>query len=188
MKRILLIMALAASVLSAASCGKQKQQETQPATAAAQEETDMSKYMPTVQAGDEAPDFEAPDILGNAVKLSDFRGKYVLIDFWATWCKDCRAELPGMQKLYADYAHRGVQFLGVSFDTDKQALLTYGIDNEIAWLNVCNEIKMKENPISVAYGLKWIPTMYLVNPEGKVVGTAFHTDDMDKMIASALGD
>lgn len=174
---------LLAMLLAFAGCGKkQKPAETVPApeTAASR---DMSQYMPNLVPGSEAPDFEAPDILDNPVRLSDFKGKYVVLDFWATWCKDCRAEVPAMKELYAVYSRRNdVQFLGVSFDTDKQSLLDYCIEKEIPWLQVCNGIKWKENPISIAYDLHWIPTMFLISPEGKVLGIAFTAAELRELL------
>lgn len=180
---ILLVPALLLSLmLVAAGCGKKQNKQTveEPAAEAA---VDMSQYMPNLAIGAEVPDFEAPDALGQPVKLSDFRGKYVVLDFWATWCKDCRAEMPAMKDLYNTYGPRGVQFLGVSFDTDFQSLLDYGVENEIAWLQVCNKIKWKENPISAACDIHWIPTMFLVDPEGKLAGICFHASDLGKMLA-----
>ena len=186
--KILLPAALLSILLVVAGCGKkQKNAETAPEPAAAEvEAVDMSQYMPSLEMGTEAPDFEAPDVLGNPVRLSDYRGKYVVLDFWATWCKDCRAEMPGMKQLYNTYGPKDVAFLGVSFDTDVQSLIDYGIANEIPWMVVCNQIKWKENPISVAYDLHWIPTMFLVSPEGKLLGVAFHAEDMGKLLDEAL--
>lgn len=164
-----------------AGCGK-KQPAAPSAPAGETTEVDMSQYMPKLEMGTEAPDFEAPDILGKPVKLSDYRGNYVVLDFWATWCKDCRAEMPGMKDLYNDYGPKGVQFLGVSFDTDLQTLIDYGAENQIAWMNVCNQVKWKENPISEAYDLHWIPTMFLIDPEGTLLGVCFHVTDLRKML------
>ena len=152
---LLLSAALLSVLLVAAGCGK-KQKAPATEQPAAEETVDMSQYMPALEMGTPAPDFEAPDVLDNPVKLSDYRGKYVVLDFWATWCKDCRAELPDVKQLYDDFGPKGVEFLGVSFDTDRQSLVEYGFENDIAWMVVCNEIKWKENPISVAYDLKWI--------------------------------
>lgn len=182
---LLLSAALLSVLLVAAGCGKKQKAPTteQPA---AEETVDMSKYMPSLEMGTPAPDFEAPDVLGNPVKLSDYRGKYVVLDFWATWCKDCRAELPDVKQLYDDFGPKGVEFLGVSFDTDVQSLVEFGLENEIAWMVVCNEIKWKENPISVAYDLKWIPTMVLVSPEGNLLGVTFHAKDMETLLKKEL--
>ena len=181
MNRIILPVALLLALLTAVGCGgNKKQQTTLPPV---EEETvDMSQYMPSLQPGSEAPDFEAPDILDNPVKLSDYRGKYVVLDFWATWCKDCRAEMPAVKSLYSVYSPKGVEFLGVSFDTDRKALLDYGVENEIVWMQVCNQIKWTENPISAAYDLKWIPTMFLIDPEGKVAGIAFTAEEMETLL------
>ena len=186
--RLLLPAALLSILLVVIGCGKkQKTAETTAQPAATETEAvDMSQYMPSLQIGTEAPDFEAPDVLGNPVKLSDYRGKYVVLDFWATWCKDCRAEMPGMKQLYDTYGPKEVEFLGVSFDTDLKSLIDYGINNEIPWMVVCNQIAWKENPISAAYDLHWIPTMFLIDPEGKLAGVAFHAEDMGKMLDEAL--
>ena len=171
MKRILVLAA--ALLILAAGCNKQKKTPAPAPEAPAAEAVDMSQYMPDLALGTEAPDFEAPDIAGQPVRLNDFRGNYVVLDYWATWCKDCRAEVPAMKELYATYAPKGVQFVGVSFDTDKQALTDYCVEHEIAWLQLCNGIKMKENPISTAFDLHWIPTMFLLDPDGKIAGIAF---------------
>ena len=177
---------LLATLLIVAGCGKKKYQERVPDPAAAEATTDMSQYMPNLEIGTAVPDFEAPDVMGRPVKLSDFHGKYVVLDFWATWCKDCRAEMPAMKELYNTYGPRDVQFLGVSFDTDLQSLIDYGFENEIAWLQVCNQIKWKENPISVAYDLHWIPTMMLIDPDGKLLAITFTAAELAKALASEV--
>ena len=186
MKTFLLPAALLSVLLVVAGCGK-KQKANEPAEPAAAEETvDMSQYIPSLEIGAQAPDFEAPDVLGNPVKLSDYLGKYVVLDFWATWCKDCRAEIPDLKKLYDKYGPKDIAFLGVSFDTDIESLVDYGIEHEIPWMVVCNEIKWKENPISTAFDIHWIPTMFLIDPEGKIVGVTFHATDMDALLAMVL--
>ena len=93
-----------------------------------------------------------------------------------------------MKQLYNDYGPKGVQFLGVSFDTDIQSLIDYGVENEIAWLNVCNKIKWKENPISVAYDLHWIPSMFLVKPDGNLAAVCFHVSDLRAKLEEELAD
>ena len=181
MKRIASTLVLLVLVLCAVSCGSKKNRAPMPPV---EEETiDMSQYMPALEIGAEAPVFVAPDVLDNSVSLSDYRGKYVVLDFWATWCKDCRAEMPAVKSLYTAFAPKGVEFLGVSFDTDRKALVDYCIENEIPWMQVCNQIKWKENPISEAYGLKWIPTMFLIDPDGKVAGIAFTAAEMEALLS-----
>ena len=185
---LLLPAALLSVLLIAAGCGKkQKFNERVPVPAATETETvDMSQYMPSLEMGTPAPDFEAPDVTGNPVKLSDYRGKYVVLDFWATWCKDCRAEMPDVKQLYDSFGPKGIEFLGVSFDTDLASLIDYGVEHEIPWMVVCNQIKWKENPISEAYDLHWIPTMFLISPEGNLLGVTFHAKDMETLLKKEL--
>lgn len=187
-KSLLLPAALLSVLLVVAGCGKKQKANTAAEPVAAEETVDMSQYMPSLEIGAPAPDFEAPDILGNPVKLSDYLGKYVVLDFWATWCKDCRAEIPDLKRLYDKYGPKGIAFLGVSFDTDLQSLVDYGIEHEIPWMVVCNEIKWKENPISTAFDIRWIPTMFLIDPEGKIVGVTFHATDIDALLAQVPTD
>ena len=180
MKRITSTLALLSLLLCAVACGNKKSQPSLPPVE--EEAIDMSQYMPSLQVGDDAPDFEGPDVMGKPVKRSDYLGKYLVLDFWATWCKDCRAEMPAVKSLYTAFAPKGVEFLGVSFDTDLDALVDYGLENDIPWMQVCNQIKWKENPISAAYDLKWIPTMFLIDPEGKVAGIAFTAEEMETLL------
>ena len=181
MKRIIIALVLVPALLAVAGCGNKKNHAPMPPIE--EEETvDMSQYMPSLEIGSPAPEIEAPDILGETVRLSDYLGNYVVLDFWASWCRDCRAEMPAVKSLYSVYAPKGVEFLGVSFDNDLDALINYGVENEIKWMQVCNLIKWKENPISEAYDLHWIPTMFLIDPEGKVAGIAFTAAEMEKLL------
>lgn len=178
MKRTALLLLV--TVLAVAGCGRK-----QPASAeipAAEATPDMSQYMPNLEIGQPVPALEAPDIAGNPVSLADFRGKYVLLDFWATWCRDCRADMPAMKSLYDTYGPKGLEFLGVSFDTDLQSLLDYGLENEIPWLVVCNQVAWKENPVSAAFDIHWIPTLMLIDPEGRLLEVCFTADEMKKAL------
>lgn len=185
MKRFFVLTLL---LLACSACGNKQKSKTglAPQEESAVKAVDMSQYMPNLAIGSEVPAFEAPDVAGNPVRLHDFRGKYLVLDFWATWCKDCRAEIPAMKALYDNYSPRGVQFLGVSFDTDLQALVDYVVENGIAWLNVCNQIKWKENPISAACDIHWIPTMFLLDPGGKLAAIAFTAEELGKALSAAL--
>ena len=123
-----------------------------------------------IKAGKKAPAFKLPTPDGKLVSLSDFKDRYVVIDFWASWCPDCRKENPELVKLHAKYAHKGVAFLGVSFDTEREAWLR-GIESDsLKWTQVSSLVKWKETQISKDYGINWIPTFYLINKKGKVIG------------------
>ena len=109
----------------------------------------------------------SPD--GKKVSLSQFKGKYVVLDFWASWCPDCRKDAPNVVAMYNRFKDKGVAFVGVSFDIDaalwKAAIEKYGMK----YAHVSELKKMREANISKAYGVKWIPSMVLIDPEGKVV-------------------
>lgn len=146
-----------------------------------------------LSVGTEAPDFvikKAKDGKPGS-SLSDYRthtengaqvpGCWVLLDFWATWCPDCRAELPTVKEIYKEYKDM-VKLIGVSFDTDKDQLKEFRQKNELKWTMFSEYKKWKETNISKAYNIQWLPTMYLINPEGKVAFTTVVAEKMQKKL------
>ncbi len=133
-------------------------------------EDDDSKYATELlKAGTAAPDFTLKTPDGKAVSLADYRGHYVVLDFWASWCPDCIKDLPNMKRMYDSYGERGIVFIGVSFD-DKKENWTNALEKHgIRYTQVSELKKWKETDISKRYNIKWIPSMYLIDPEGKVV-------------------
>lgn len=128
-----------------------------------------SKYATNLlKPGTEAPDFTLNDLNGKSHKLSSLRGNYVVLDFWASWCSDCRKDMPEMKRLYERYG-KEVQFVGISFDDKKENWEKYVQSNELKWLQVSELKKWKDTGISKAYNISWLPTMYVLDREGKVV-------------------
>jgi len=147
------------------------------------EDADSKYATELLKPGTDAPDFSLPTPEGTTVSLSDYRGKYVVLDFWASWCPDCIKDVPNIKRLYDVYHERGIEFIGVSFDDSKEkwtsALEKYGIK----YTQVSELKKWKSTEISAAYNIKWIPSLYLIDPKGKVViGTV-----MSEKIANELG-
>jgi cytochrome c biogenesis protein CcmG, thiol:disulfide interchange protein DsbE len=118
-----------------------------------------------VQPGDRAPGFEltAPD--GSGVSLSDYRGKWVLLNFWATWCPPCIQEMPSLDRLHQEFEDRGLVVLGVSVDTEKQAYERF-IER---WNLSFPIVRDPEMSVPSRYGTNKYPETFLINPEGKVV-------------------
>ena len=133
--------------------------------------------------GTETPNFTLMTSSGQNFELNSQRGRYVVIEFWASWCGDCRKIRSRMDQLSKDCNIDSIVFVGVSYDTDKDAWMNYlksDIKDQI--IQVSELRKWKETETSQQYGIKWIPTMYLIDPAGKVV---MATTDVE-MLAKAL--
>jgi cytochrome c biogenesis protein CcmG/thiol:disulfide interchange protein DsbE len=113
-----------------------------------------------------APDFRLPAVDGSMVSMSDYTGKVVLVDFWATWCPPCQEMIPILSKLYTRYSEEGLVILGISLDRDGLGELgTFVHENMIPY-----KIVMGDNRISNAFGgVSSIPTLYIVDRDGRLV-------------------
>lgn len=135
------------------------------------------KYAPSIEIGTNAPDFTARDTSGTEIKLSEFKGSYVVLDFWATWCGDCREENPVLSEIYAEYKNRKVNgksvvFISYSFDHQEDVWKSYVSQNDMDWIQVSTLTKWHDNPVSESYRVKWIPSFYVIDPDGIIIGSA----------------
>ncbi|MDR6785231.1 peroxiredoxin [Pedobacter africanus] len=127
-----------------------------------------------------AMDFEQNDVNGQPVKLSDFKGKYVLLDFWASWCGPCRQENPHVVAAFQKYKDKGFTVLGVSADKDKAAWVKAIADDQLAWTQVCD--LTGDNPVLRQYNIEGIPSNFLIDPTGKIVASALRGDALEKKL------
>lgn len=134
--------------------------------------------------GKEAPDFVQNTADGKPVKLSDFRGKYVLIDFWASWCGPCREENPNVVKAYNQYKEKGFTVLGVSLDMpgQKEAWLKAIEKDQLTWTQV-SDLKGWENDAAKVYGVRAIPENFLIDPAGKIIGRNLRQEGLQEELA-----
>lgn len=153
------------------------------AQGAPEEDFDAKYATELVKPGTAAPDFKMKTPDGKDFQFAKFaKGKTVVLDFWASWCPDCRKDAPEVVRLYETYRQYGIEFVGVSMDTDveawKSAIGKYGI----TYPQVSELKKFKDTDISKAYGVKWIPSMVVVGPDGQVKLSTVLTYKVDKYL------
>lgn len=135
--------------------------------------------------GSIAPDFEQPDENGKMVKLSDFRGKYVLVDFWASWCVPCRKENPNVVKAFQAYKDKGFTILGVSLDDKKENWLKAIKDDGLNWTNV-SDLKGWRNAAAQLFAINAVPSNMILSPEGKIIAKDLRGEDLEKFLMENL--
>ena len=129
-----------------------------------------------------APDFTQNDPDGNPIKLSDLRGKFVLLDFWAAWCGPCRKENPNVVKAYAKYHEKGFEILGVSLDQKKEAWIKAIADDQLTWKHV-SDLKYWNNEVGALYAVRAVPQNFLLDPTGKIIAKNLRGEALDAKLA-----
>jgi peroxiredoxin len=144
--------------------------------------------MKAIAIGASAPEFAQADTAGKTVNLSSFRGKYVLIDFWASWCGPCRRENPNLVKAYNRFKGQSFTVLGVSLDKPgaKDKWLAAIHKDGLTWNHV-SDLKFWDNQVAVQYAIRGIPQNFLIDPQGKIVAKNLFGDDLEDKLEELFG-
>lgn len=135
--------------------------------------------------GQPAPEFEAYTPTNKLVKLSDYRGKYTLVDFWASWCLPCRKENPNLVRLYNTYKGKGFDILSVSLDNNPGPWMRAIEDDKLSWTNI-SDLKAWSSNLIVDYRIKAIPSSVLIDPDGKVLAKNLRGGDLENFLKNIL--
>jgi peroxiredoxin len=133
----------------------------------------------------QAPEISMPDITGNTFNLSSLRGKYVLVDFWASWCKPCREENPNVVAAYNQFKNKNFTILGVSLDNDKNAWIKAIQKDGLNWTHI-SDLKMWETSVVNTYQFEGIPFNVLIDPQGKVIATNLRGPALTQQLSQIL--
>ena len=138
-----------------------------------------------VQIGQVAPDFSLPDTAGVSVSLADFRGKYVLLDFWASWCPPCRRENPNVVKAYEENKDKNFTIIGISLDNNREKWLKGIADDHLTWTHL-SDLKYWDSEIPALYGVRAIPSNMLLDPNGVIIAKDIREEALHETLREVL--
>ena len=137
------------------------------------------------EIGDKAPDLALEDTNGKAIKLSSLQGKYVLLDFWASWCGPCRAENPNVLAAYNKFKDKNFTILAVSLDNNKEPWLKAVHHDALLWPQV-SDLKGWKSPAAAKYGVHSIPSNFLIDPKGTIIAKGLRGPELESKLAEVL--
>ena len=129
------------------------------------------------------PDFTQTDVAGKKLNLKNFRGKYILLDFWASWCQPCRAENPELKRIYSLYKENNFEIVSISLDSDRKLWLSAIEKDELPWIHL-SDLNGWKNSAATQFYIEAIPANFLIDPKGIIMGKNLSTDDLEKKLNS----
>jgi len=160
-------------------------QEATRMLASLDREAQAQKIHAELKPGTAFPTFAEQDVAGQPLVLTNYLGKIVLIDFWATWCGPCRAELPNVLGVFKKHHDQGFEIIGVSLDDDKAALERFTKENAMTWPQYFDGLGWN-NKLAVQYGIQSIPATFLLDRNGKILGSNLRGDQLQEAVANAV--
>jgi len=145
------------------------------------------KYrQPSFRGGDKAPEIDVELMDGQRAKLSDLKGKYVLLQFWGSWCGPCRRENPYLIQLYNKYHDKGFEIFSIGIEPSRDSWLSAMKNDGMIWRYHTMESINFDGPLAKKFNIKSIPTTFLLNPEGVIMGVSLSPDYLEKMLSEKL--
>jgi peroxiredoxin len=135
--------------------------------------------------GTKFPDFSEKDTAGKPLSIANYKGKVVLLDFWATWCGPCVHELPNVIKTYDTYHKQGFEIIGISLDKDQEKLASFTKEKNMTWVQYFDGL-VWQNKLAVKYGVNSIPATYLLDGQGTIIGKDLRGEALDQAVAKAV--
>ena len=135
--------------------------------------------------GSKFPDFSEKDTAGKPLAIANYKGKVVLLDFWATWCGPCVHELPNVIKTYDTHHKQGFEIIGISLDKDQEKLTSFTNEKNMTWVQYFDGL-VWQNKLAVKYGVNSIPATYLLDGQGTIIGKDLRGEELDKAVAKAV--
>ncbi len=144
------------------------------------------KIQAGLSEGSVFPDFNVKDLDGKPLSVSGEKGKVVMLDFWATWCPPCRAELPNVIATYEKHHAQGFEIIGISLDQDRDKLTSFIKEKGMAWPQYFDG-QGWQNKLAMRYGVQSIPMTYLLDKDGKIIGSELRGEELEAAVAKAVG-
>ena len=163
---------------------KQEFPDSEPVKMMKQQEA-SKKLKGALAEGAKFPDFTEKDVAGKPLSIANYKGKVVLLDFWATWCGPCVRELPNVIKIYEKYHKQGLEIIGISLDKDQQKLLSFTKEKNMTWPQYFDGLAW-QNKLAVKYGVESIPATYLLDGQGIIIGKDLRGEELEQAVAKAL--
>jgi peroxiredoxin len=146
---------------------------------------EASKIKAALMEGTKFPDFAEKDVTGKPLSIADYKGKVVLLDFWATWCVPCVHEMPNVIKTYQAHHEQGLEIIGVSLDKGQKDLTSFTSKKNMPWPQYFDGLQW-QNKLVVKYGVTSIPATFLLDGQGTIIGKDLRGEDLEQAVAKAL--